>query len=530
MNNPSDQNCPQCGAPVSTDSKHRLCSSCLMEQAFQSRTIDADPDSPAIEPPSPEEIAPKFPQFEILECLGRGGMGVVYKARQKSLNRTVAIKILAPERERDSEFAARFAYEAELLAKLSHPAIVTIHDFGEVDGLYFLVMEFIDGVNLRDVLRDEKIAPKEALAIVPTICEALQFAHDQGIVHRDIKPENILLDKKGRVKIADFGIATLGEMPGNGIGTPQYMAPEQEDKSAAADHRADIYALGVVFYEMLTGERPQAELIAPSKKVDVDIRIDEIVLRALEKEPEKRYQTAGEFRTVVEAIADQLQPTPPTTPPLPTNPPVPTTPPATPQAPTTLPATVTKSGKYKYFIGGCLTALLIPLLFYIIIALAGLAAGLYSGSKAPPKGSTPATSHPKTAIISNEEVEKVAQNFMRAIDQNDAETAEALRFLPRELNDEIRSRFHQNSKEVTATYRNNLSLLTTFTEWVRIGGYAIGRLAPPQDSQTRDSLYLLMRISHRVDRPGEWRVIEINDLAADKTLKDVFEDYQKRTI
>ncbi len=524
MSNPTDQHCPQCGAPVSTDSKHRLCASCLMEQAFQSRTIDADPGSPAIEPPSPEEIAPKFPQFEILECLGRGGMGVVYKARQISLNRTVAIKILAPERERDSEFAARFAYEAELLAKLSHPAIVTIHDFGEVDGLYFLVMEYIDGVNLRDVLRDEKIAPREALAIVPTICEALQFAHDQGIVHRDIKPENILLDKKGRVKIADFGIATLGEMPSSITGTPQYMAPEQEDKSSATDHRADIYALGVVFYEMLTGERPQAELIAPSQKVDVDIRIDEIVLRALEKEPEKRYQTAGEFRTVVEAIADQLQPTPPTIPPLPT------TGPATiaPSAPTTQPAPATKSGNHKFFLFGCLTALILPLLFYIIITLAGLAVGLWSGYKGSVEGSPPAPSQPGTAVVSNEEVEKVAQNFMRAISRNDAETAEAMRFLPRELTDEIRSQFQQNAKELTTAYRDDQVLLITFTEWYRIGGYAIGRLAPPQDSKTQDSLYLLMGIRHREGGVGEWGVIEVNDVGGDTTLKEVFEEFRER--
>lgn len=255
--------------------------------------------------PSPEEIAPKFPQFEILGCLGRGGMGVVYQARQKSLNRMVAIKILAPERERDSAFAARFAQEAELLAKLNHPSIVTVHDFGEVDGLYFLVMEFVDGVNLRKLLEGKGMTPEEALAIVPSICDALQSAHEHGVVHRDIKPENILLDKDGRVKIADFGIAVLvGTSPGGSAGTPHYMAPEQSGRSKKADHRADIYSLGVVFYEMLTGERPDKTLVVPSKRIEVDVRVDEIVLRALEKEPEKRYQTAGEFRTVVETVKD----------------------------------------------------------------------------------------------------------------------------------------------------------------------------------------------------------------------------------
>ena len=162
------------------------------------------------EPPPPlEEIARHFPQLEVLECLGRGGMGVVYKARQPRLNRFVALKILAREKEKDPRFAERFTREAQALARLNHPNIVTVYDFGEADGLYYLLMEFVDGMSLRQLLQTRKLAPEEALAIVPSICEALQYAHQQGIVHRDIKPENILLDKQGRVKIADFGIAKL---------------------------------------------------------------------------------------------------------------------------------------------------------------------------------------------------------------------------------------------------------------------------------------------------------------------------------
>jgi len=322
--NPTPSNtCPECGRPLPANSQHQLCPACLMAQAIASQTAGEAVSAPAAVP-APEEIAGKFPQFEILECLGRGGMGVVYKARQKSLNRLVAIKILAPERLHDARFAGRFAREAELLAKLSHPRIVTIHDFGETGGLYFLVMEFVDGVSLRDLLREGKLEPGQALAIVPEICDALQFAHDHGIVHRDIKPENILLDRLGRVKVADFGLAKLvaaagdaeaGESPpgmpaaddlteaGKTMGTPSYMAPEQTEHPEQVDNRADIYALGVVFYQMLTGELPGRPVASPSQKVRIDVRLDEVVLRALEKNPELRYQQASVLRTQVEVIA-----------------------------------------------------------------------------------------------------------------------------------------------------------------------------------------------------------------------------------
>jgi tRNA A-37 threonylcarbamoyl transferase component Bud32/signal peptidase I len=264
-------------------------------------------------------------------------MGVVYKARQKTLNRLVALKLLAPERVREAQFAERFTREAQALAALNHPNIVTIYDFGQAGGFYFLLMEFVDGVNLRQLLRARKFTPEEALAVVPPLCDALQYAHDRGIVHRDIKPENLLLDKSGRVKVADFGIAKmLGEdgRAGNPLpavpqsedalhtaarpaveaspsaltgeqvmGTPGYSAPEQKSDPQRVDSRADIYSLGVVFYEMLTGELPGKRLEPPSRKVQIDVRLDEVVLRALEKNPNLRYQQASEVKTMVETIA-----------------------------------------------------------------------------------------------------------------------------------------------------------------------------------------------------------------------------------
>jgi serine/threonine protein kinase len=276
-------------------------------------------DPPAAQPPlPPEQIAPHFPQLEILECLGRGGMGVVYRARQKSLNRLVALKLVAPERVSDPKFSDRFAREALALAALNHPNIVTVYDFGQAGGFYFLLMEFVDGVNLRQLLRTRKFTPEEALAIVPPLCDALQFAHERGIVHRDIKPENLLLDKTGRVKIADFGIARMLGPDSGGqtdetaprenttqsvVGTRGYSAPEQQTSPQRVDRRADIYSLGVVFYEMLTGELPGQRIEPPSKKVQIDVRLDAVVMRALEKTPELRWQTAAELRTQVETIA-----------------------------------------------------------------------------------------------------------------------------------------------------------------------------------------------------------------------------------
>jgi len=305
--------CPRCGASLGADAPAGLCARCLLALPLSTPTEGFD--SKTEPPPSIAEIAALFPQFEVLEFLGRGGMGFVYKARQPKLNRIVALKILAAGDPRSIRFAERFQREAQALAQLNHPNIVAVHDFGESGGRWFLAMEFVDGVNLRELLRAQKIKPGEALAIVPPICEALQYAHSRGIVHRDIKPENILLDKQGRVKIADFGIAKiLGPARSETLtadretmGTPHYMAPEQVERPATVDHRADIYSLGVVFYEMLTGELPLGRFQPPSAKVHIDVRLDEVVLRALEKEPERRYQQAEEIKTTMQTIASTPQ-------------------------------------------------------------------------------------------------------------------------------------------------------------------------------------------------------------------------------
>jgi len=288
--------------------------------------LEATAPSPAASsirfvPPPLETLAAQLPQFEFLELLGQGGMGVVYKARQRALDRLVAIKILPAEIGHDAAFAERFAREARALAKLSHPNIVAVYDFGQTgepeasateDALFYIVMEFIDGANLRQTLRAGGMKPEQALAVVPQICDALQFAHDEGVVHRDIKPENILIDKRGRVRIADFGLAKMlsGEKLDAALtgthqvmGTLRYMAPEQMEGTHDVDHRADIYSLGVVFYELLTGALPMGRFAAPSKMVQIDVRLDEVVLRALEKEPSQRYQNASDIKTGIESVS-----------------------------------------------------------------------------------------------------------------------------------------------------------------------------------------------------------------------------------
>jgi hypothetical protein len=324
--------CPRCGTKLAADAPNGLCPACLMKAALATGSIA---DDSHFTPPELAELAPRFPQLELLEFIGRGGMGAVYKARQKALDRIVALKILPPGNDGDPAFADRFTREARALAKLNHPGIVTLYEFGQLPAtaagapeLFYFLMEFVDGVNLRQLLATSRVSPREALAIVPQICDALQYAHDQGIVHRDIKPENLLLDRRGQIKVADFGLAKIvnRDLPpppatttstakivgqtdptltdaGKVMGTPQYMSPEQIQHPTEVDHRADIYALGVVFYQMLTGELPGQRIEPPSRKVQIDVRLDEVVLRALEKKPEHRYQQASAFKTQVETIA-----------------------------------------------------------------------------------------------------------------------------------------------------------------------------------------------------------------------------------
>jgi len=272
------------------------------------------------EPPSPEELQRLIPQYEITALLGRGGMGAVYRGRQASLERDVAIKLLPQSVNCGADelnFAERFRQEARAMAKLAHPAIISVYDFGQTSaGQLFYVMEFIDGVDIHQYLhrRGGRLSQRDALTITIHVLDALAYAHENGIIHRDIKPANILLSSDGRVKIADFGLAKrfAGEgdagrapltMSDMSVGTPDFIAPEAMVNGKTVDQRADLYAVGVMLYQMLTGEMPRGRFQLPSELCkELDPRLDDIVAKATASDPERRYASAAAIRADVKKV------------------------------------------------------------------------------------------------------------------------------------------------------------------------------------------------------------------------------------
>jgi serine/threonine protein kinase len=264
-------------------------------------------------PPALDALQQMLPQYQFISMLGAGGMGAVYKAMQTSLDRLVAIKILPPGLEDGSgaNFTERFKQEAKTMAKLSHPCIVHVHDFGQMaDGQFYFVMEFIEGTDVQKMIQaNKKLSPDDALAITAHVCDALAYAHEHGIVHRDIKPANVLISAEGVVKIADFGLAKAVDhksveltRANYAMGTPQFMAPETMYGDVKVDGRADLYAVGVMLHNMLTGEIPTGMFKLPSKKVGCDPRFDKIVAKAMQEDREQRYQTAHQIRKDLDTI------------------------------------------------------------------------------------------------------------------------------------------------------------------------------------------------------------------------------------
>lgn len=246
-------------------------------------------------------------QFDLL--IGQGGMGAVYRGRQLNLGRAVAIKILHRQHGTDYAYAERFRREAQALGQMNHPNIVSVYDFGVVGDYLFYVMEYVEGTDLHQTMSPGKLSQARVLEILPEVCDALFYAHSKGIVHRDIKPANILIARDGRVKVADFGLAKRFDQQGTmltqsnmAMGTPDYAAPEQYDSKAVIDHRADIYALGVVLYQMLTGSVPRGSWQPPSVLVGSDPRLDAVIVCALKPDRAHRYATAADFKQALLAV------------------------------------------------------------------------------------------------------------------------------------------------------------------------------------------------------------------------------------
>jgi serine/threonine protein kinase/Tfp pilus assembly protein PilF len=307
--------CSKCGTRIFGDAPGGLCSVCLFRTGLGS--IE-DSDAAGLER---DRMQMQFGEYDLIEEIGRGGQGVVYRARQKSLNRTVALKVIGLGQWSSTPHLKRFRHEAEAAASLEHPQIVPIYEIGERDGSCYFSMKFIEGGQLDDVLKREPMAPRRAAELLVKIARTVHFAHERGILHRDIKPGNILLDRHGEPHLTDFGLARLIEQEStitnsfDVLGTPSYMSPEQAaGRTKELGAAADVYSLGAVFYQMLTGQPPFAggttyetiRLVMETEPRDprlwnskVDVDLATICLKCLEKDSSRRYGTAG-------ALADDV--------------------------------------------------------------------------------------------------------------------------------------------------------------------------------------------------------------------------------
>jgi serine/threonine protein kinase len=305
--------CPQCGVVLYGGVLSGLCPKCLLQGLRGSPAEGTE----TLWPPSVQSLAKAMRghRVEPIEFIGSGGMGAVYKGLQCNLNRIVALKVMPPQAAEDG--GHRFEREARSLAQLSHPNVVTVYDFKLAGNFPYFMMEFVDGRTLRQLLNESgPLIPSHAGELFLQLCDGLQHAHDRGVIHRDIKPENVLVDKKGLVKITDFGLAKLNggadassewqTQDGQIVGTLGYMAPERFENQAV-DHQADIYSAGVLLYELLTGERPRGLLPPPpSHKAKVDSSLDDVVLKALENDVALRYQDIRELKQAVEEAVEAV--------------------------------------------------------------------------------------------------------------------------------------------------------------------------------------------------------------------------------
>ncbi len=302
--------CAQCGSKIFADAPQGLCSLCVFTTFLGSLGEDAEEGFESRTAGAPKE----FDDYELLEEIGRGGQGVVYRARQKSLNRVVALKVIGVSRWATETQLRRFRLEAEAAARLNHPSIVPIHEIGEHDGYCYFSMNLLEGGHLDEVVGQGKLPIRRAVELLARLARGVHFAHEHGILHRDIKPGNILLDAEGEAHLTDFGLARLLETDSSVtrttevLGTPSYIAPEQASGGQSELTKAtDIYGLGAVLYHLLTGSPPflgattfeTIRLVLETEprwprllNPNVDPDLSTICLKCLEKEPGRRYPSA----------------------------------------------------------------------------------------------------------------------------------------------------------------------------------------------------------------------------------------------
>jgi len=275
-----------------------------------------DPNSS--QPPSLEELQILIPQVEVLSFIGHGGMGTYYKARQPQLDRLVAVKVFFVDPATDQSLIAEFKREARAMAGLNHVHVIKVYDFGETGSILFLLMEFVQGDILERLIVSRGFDLQEIVSIMMQVCDALEHAHGQGVIHRDIRPGNTMLDENGKVKVGDFGLARLiGEElfrnnlteANQAMGTMDYVAPEQLGTGKPVDCRADIYSVGMMFYKLLTHTLPYGGFTPPGNLIaGLDPKVDQVVIRCLQRNPDNRYQNVRELRTDLAQISPPVSP------------------------------------------------------------------------------------------------------------------------------------------------------------------------------------------------------------------------------